>query len=286
MLKILRQPFPRERSFKRQFFNAIISGLIVVIFLRIFQPFGFSFAPVSNLNLFALGFGIVTTIIVMFFVFFEFAFPAIFSEEKWTVGKNILVYIVVVFLIGAANLFYTSVTTGLEISIETFLRFQLITLSVTFIVVSAMTLIKYFRSLDFYKKDAEKADEEVHQLKPSDNKELIILKSENGKENLELQLNELIYIEAADNYSKIIYRKDNKINTTLIRSSLKRLEEQFSQPELFRCHRTFIVQLRNVERVSGNSQGYRLHLKHLQQSIPVSRKFGQDVHNRISRLVN
>ena len=72
----------------------------------------------------------------------------------------------------------------------------------------------------------------------------------------------------------------------MIRSSLKRLEEQLPYPEMYRCHRTYIVQLRNVENVSGNSQGYRLHLKHLPHSIPVSRNAGKEVHLRISQLVD
>src|SRR5882672_4076023 len=102
MLTILRQPFPRETSFRRQAINAIGSGLVVAVFLRVFSPFGFADAPVDNLNLFALGYGIVTTCVVLLFGLFEFAFPDMFDEQRWTIGKNVLLYIILIFLIGSA----------------------------------------------------------------------------------------------------------------------------------------------------------------------------------------
>lgn len=281
---ILSQPFPKENSFQRKIANGFIGGFVVALFLRVFSPFGFDLAPVKSLNLFAAGYGIVTCMVVILFAFFEMAVPSWFAEEKWTVGKNILLYVVIVFLIGTANFYYTAFVTDMPISAATFINFQLFTLAVTFIVVSTLTMIRYFRSMDFYKKDAIKVEQEVNQLKPVSEKKEIILKSENEKENLQLFMNDLFYIESADNYSKVVFSKDNKITSLLIRSSLKRLEDQLTFPELFRCHRSYIVQLRNVEKVSGNSQGYRLHFKNIPESIPVSRNTGKEIHVRISQF--
>ncbi len=274
MFKILSQPYPHDHSFKKKIFNALLSGLIVTVFLRVFSPFDFSSAPVNDLTLFAIGYGVITAIVITAFAFFEKLFPKIFDEEGWTVGKNILVYLVIIFLIGTANLFYTSIVAGLPLRFESFIIFQFFTLSVTFVVVSATTMIRYFRSMDFYKKNAETIDHGMHQLKTPSEERIITILSENEKENFQVNLNDLFYIEAADNYSKIVFRKDKLLKNMLIRSSLKRLEDQFSQVELFRCHRAYIVQLRNVERVSGNSQGYRLHFKEFPESVPVSRRSG------------
>jgi hypothetical protein len=289
MSSILKQPFPRNHSFRKKIFNALLSGLIVTLFLRIFSPFEIARTPVENLNWFIVGYGIITSIVVFIFALFEKLVPAIFEEERWTIGKNILLYLIIIFMIGCVNLIYTSVVAGLPISFETFLTFQLFTLSVTFIVVASTTMFRYFSSLDFYKKKAKIIEEEIQHLKPStENQQLenqfVSIISENEKENFQLKLEDLYYIEAADNYSKIVFRKDKRIMNTLIRSSLKRLESQFTQKELLRCHRTYIVQLRNIERVSGNSQGYRLHFKDVPESVPVSRNSSQELHNRISQL--
>jgi hypothetical protein len=281
---MLRQPFPRESSFRRSVVGAVISGLIVAVFLRVFSPFGFSNAGIENLNLFAAGYGLITFSVVILFGLIEMLMPSVFDERKWTVGKNILLYIILVFVIGTCNLFYTSITTGMNITANSFFDFQLFTLAVTFVVVSFMTMIRYFKSLGFYTKNAKVIDDKVHLLKPVTNESLIIISSENEKENLQMLIQDLLFIESADNYSKIVYKKEKKIISTLIRSSLKRLEQQFSQHEIFRCHRSFIVQLRNVERISGNSQGFRLHFKDVDEAVPVSRSAGQIIHDKIMTL--
>src|SRR5436189_3728876 len=117
-MSLLNQPFPRERqrSLRKKIFNAIISGFIVALFLKIFSPFDIARSPVNNLNWFITGYGIITSIIVFIFALFEKLFPSLFEEEKWTVGKNILLYLIIIFLIGCANLIYTSIVAGLPIS--------------------------------------------------------------------------------------------------------------------------------------------------------------------------
>ncbi|MFQ5674627.1 MAG: LytTR family DNA-binding domain-containing protein [bacterium] len=58
----------------------------------------------------------------------------------------------------------------------------------------------------------------------------------------------------------------------LLRTSLNRVEKLLRKhPAIFRCHRTAIVNLRNVKSASGNSQGYQLKLKHIDQAVPVAR---------------
>src|SRR5436190_15039172 len=99
MFGILHQPYPKNNSLNRHLVNALISGGIVALFLRVFSPFGFSMAPV-NLNLFAIGYGVITFLVIAFFALLEYAFPKIYVEESWTVGKNILNYLVHIFFIG------------------------------------------------------------------------------------------------------------------------------------------------------------------------------------------
>jgi len=248
------------------------------------QPFGFGQAPVSNLNLFAAGYGIITVLTVLGFALFEKIFPSWFIENKWTVGKNILLYLVIIFFIGSFNFFYTGLTTGMPLNLNTFFNFQVFTLSVTFIVVSAMTMVKYFKSLNFYRSEGEKVEKEVLGIKHSPDPELLVFKSENEKESLQIPMDSLLYIEAADNYCKFVFKKENKLTNSMLRSSMKKIEDQITRPELFRCHRTYIVQLRNVKRVNGNSQGYRLHFEGSTESVPVSRRLNEEIHKRLEEL--
>jgi DNA-binding LytR/AlgR family response regulator len=278
------KPFPREQNLLRTVRNAFLGGLLVIIFLRVFEPFGFGQAPVSSLNLFALGYGLVTVIVLLSFVVFEAIFPDWFTEEKWTVGKNILLYIGIVFFIGTANFYYTAVVTGMPLNLLRFISFQLFTLAVTFVIASFLTMLKYFSSLKHFQSEAMTVEKEVAALKPFTGNNVVEIISENDKENFTLALSDLYYIESADNYSKFVFNQNGKTSSKLIRSSLKRLEDQFTHSELFRCHRSYIVQLRNVERVTGNSQGYKLHLKDLSEQIPVSRSAGEKLHERLQQI--
>jgi DNA-binding LytR/AlgR family response regulator len=40
-----------------------------------------------------------------------------------------------------------------------------------------------------------------------------------------------------------------------------------------RCHRSYVVSRAAIERVSGNAQGYKLHLAAGQVVVPVARKY-------------
>jgi DNA-binding LytR/AlgR family response regulator len=52
-------------------------------------------------------------------------------------------------------------------------------------------------------------------------------------------------------------------------------------PQFFRCHRAYIVNLAAVEHVSGNAQGYKLHLKDVAELIPVSRNLNSVLSSKL-----
>jgi DNA-binding LytR/AlgR family response regulator len=98
------------------------------------------------------------------------------------------------------------------------------------------------------------------------------LVSETGKEKIRLTVDELLYIQSCDNYARVVIRKNGKSEETLIRSSLKNLEQQISSPYIVRCHRSFIVNLVRTRSNTGNSRNYTLSLENCERAIPVSRE--------------
>ena len=88
-----------------------------------------------------------------------------------------------------------------------------------------------------------------------------------------MEIEDLLYIESADNYSSILFKKEGKREKELLRSSLSRLETQIENPRVVRCHRSYIVNLDHVISVTGNAQGYKLHLGDSGDTIPVARKY-------------
>jgi LytTr DNA-binding domain len=104
---------------------------------------------------------------------------------------------------------------------------------------------------------------------------ILNIKDTNNRVELTINLNQLYFFKASDNYIEIFYR--NATNTEgplrmVIRNSLKDIENQFLDvPQLFRCHKAYIVNIEKVTEINGNAKGYFLTLEHIEEKIPVSR---------------
>ncbi len=83
----------------------------------------------------------------------------------------------------------------------------------------------------------------------------------------------------------IFYLKEGQVEQALLRSTLKRTEEQlFEYPSVVRCHRAFLVNADKIRHVNGNSQGLQLILKNIKTEIPVSRNFSKALKERMDSL--
>lgn len=288
MFELLRQPYPAAAEPLQKIRIALVAGLVVGLFLFTFRPFSIDQVALPHVAAFIWGYGLVTTVALLLILFaLPTALPKMFAEESWTVGKNILFFIFIVVVIGAANLCYTHVVAGLPLSYRSFVIFQLYTSSVSLVVASVATFVRYTTSLKKFQREAIVVNKEItehqhevnsHQaVAPQTAIQTIVLQSENEKESMTLTAESLLYIESADNYSDVCFLQNGLVEHRLIRSSLKRLEENLSAPFCFRCHRSFIVNLNNVSHVTGNSQGYKLHLRDADKPIPVARRLNDDL---------
>jgi len=92
------------------------------------------------------------------------------------------------------------------------------------------------------------------------------------QDNFSLNPNNLLFAKAEGNYVMLTTMSNDKITTELKRISLRQLESQLSEYAfILRCHRAYLVNVLQVETVSGNSQGYTLTFKYPQDEVPVSR---------------
>lgn len=106
--------------------------------------------------------------------------------------------------------------------------------------------------------------------------ELVVIKTDT-KEELVVSINELIYIEAQANYSKIVWYDGDKINEKLLRVSLNSIEDQIISPDLYRCHRSFIINTRSQYHLAESTRDFKLTPVHTNIHIPVSRSKVKEV---------
>lgn len=91
-------------------------------------------------------------------------------------------------------------------------------------------------------------------------------------ESATIVINNLLYVEAVGNYVKIYHLRDNQVQTDMLRTTTKQIEEKL-QPyhTIVRCHRAFIANLQMVEKIQSRAGTMQLTMKYSSETIPVSR---------------
>ncbi|GAB3891683.1 LytTR family DNA-binding domain-containing protein [Spirosoma agri] len=293
MVKLLSQPFPIEDALGRQFLRAALMGLFVGLFLLIFQPFGLATWETANKLVKILGFGLITFLITAFnLTIWPRLFPRQYTDERWTIGREIVSIMVHVLLIAIANRVYLEWLVDEGKSGIGWVSMLVITFLIALFPVTGAVLFSYIRQLKKYSRAAAElpihppetgSPESIRQAELSPNAlsdTTLTLVADNDKDTITLSSTELLFIESSDNYCTVVYLKNSLSGQSqpvkpLLRSSLSRLESQITSPHIVRCHRSYVVNLDRVERVTGNAQGYKLHLSGGQFQVPVARKYNE-----------
>lgn len=278
MFKILFQPYPfTQKSWQQSLIQCFFEGLFVALFLIVIQPFGISELKSPNKMLILACYGLVTFCCgILRFGFFR-AFLPFFSESKWTIIREIVSILSLILLIATSNYFFSLFVFKQSISFFGFLEMLLMVLTIGVFPTIFGVMLNYIIQLKKYNHPfiVEKTANQTQLLTETPTYTTFI--AENEKDVLHLPSKSLFFIESSDNYSTIYFEKEQKLQKEILRSSLVRLESQIAYPNIIRCHRSFIVNLEKVARVTGNAQGYQLHLIDFTLQVPVARKYSEIV---------
>jgi DNA-binding LytR/AlgR family response regulator len=287
---VLSQPYPLVSDMKSTLRFCVIAALFVFLFLWIFQPFGLANLSSEKILLSAAVFGTVTlvTSFLLNMAFYRLL-PAIFDEERWTVGKEIASMLVQTIVIALANLVCFRLLYNTQVSISAFMTVLWITAAVGAFPFGLLVVLKNNRLSQMHAAEAAKIEEQLHQptadpvtVHPP---EKITLTDQNDKNAIQLTANDLVYLQSADNYTRIYHLAKGELQLSMLRSTLRRMEEMLSPIDsLYRCHRMYIVNLQHVEHLSGNAQGLRLKLKGSEETIPVSRNLQKETAEKLKAI--
>jgi hypothetical protein len=300
ILSFLNKPFPRTLSSRRNIINNFLIGCFVAFFLIVFQPFHINNWATSHKTLKLAGFGFVSFVVPFLFnSLTEIVFPKHILEDRWKVRHEILIILALLFCIALGNLLYCFLLGITTVSFVGFLNTMLATVLLGIFPIALHVMVKHNSLVKINQNQASLINEKIsHSSKPSlvndaveeittagkDIVETIVFVAENEKDSLTLNVTQLLYVESADNYCNIVYNEDGKLKRQLLRSSLKRLESQIQSETILRCHRTFIVNLKNIHNMEGNAAGYKLSFTDTTISVPVSRNFASNVIHKLKTL--
>lgn len=110
-------------------------------------------------------------------------------------------------------------------------------------------------------------------------KGVINFNDEKGVFRLSVRLEDLLYIQSADNYVFIFYlNSKQEVTRFMLRNSLKYIEENFGKLNLIRCHRFYVVNLKKVRVLRKDKEGLILELDtETPTEIPVSKTYAQSL---------
>ena len=273
----LQQPYP---LFENRWRIIISISLFIALFMLVFQPFGISNYTGEYKHLFETGYGVVTFIVLIIDLF---VFPLFLEEwfitRKWTVLKQIIWQLWILFSIGLGNFIYSSVFLQFPNGFHAFLIYQFYTLVVGILPILIITILHQNALLSENLKLANEMNGDLtglNGLHMPDEK--VRISAENNKDKIEINQSDFIYIGSTGNYIEVFYLDKNVLKSTLLRNTLKQIEEQVKDCTfIIKCHRAFLVNKDKILRVKGNSQGLRLVLKDTPDEIPVSRNYSKSL---------
>lgn len=294
MLRILLQPFPTFSGKAYGVRMSLIAGLCVFGVLTLFKPFNLH--EVERLELFRLAFiySMTATLVSMFVVVLLPALlPRVFNDRHWTVLHEIAGYLFLVMLVTLVNSILNIFVHQSYFSFRGFTNMLSMVLSIAILPIGLGVLVKQMRLM---KKFEQAASDTGKLLKPTVSNALesnhgtteispIVLIGNNKNERLTLRPIDLLLITASDNYVEIFFLENGKIQKCLFRNTLKSVQESLTNyPEFFRTHKTHLVNLKKVMKITGNAQGLKLHLAELAEPVPVSRNLTATIKDRLSRV--
>lgn len=300
LTELWRSPYP---MFYQRWKAVVIPSTVIFLILYILQPFGISRIEEGAFGVAACSALISAAASGIFAYLLPALFPTYYKEQNWTLGKHALNVLLMLLLIAVGIWVYQSWLMGM------WLDKRLFFLALFWVMVLAPFPIVFFllwnRNLQLTRNLQEateinghlskRASQEVGTESPEDkglspedkefspeNKELfseeVLLFSGGTKDMLEVKAVDFLYAEAEGNYVKVGYCLKGEITRKMLRATMKQAEEAVVACSfIIRCHRAFLVNVRKVVKVDGNSQGYRLRLEGCGEEIPVSRAYAKEV---------
>jgi hypothetical protein len=263
-----------ERLMSKNILKAFLFGIYEVVMLFVFDVFSLFKFDFSLFFLYSFSF----LLIVGFNVFLN----SLFAKNTFLKSYVFFNYLTSSFLCGV----FVSIVVGDSLNI------YLVLIS-SFVIPSFLpTLFVFLSSLFLGSKSESKVKEEgkvKESLANQNEKEIVqdqlieetnidfVLTNENGKVLLDVKTNKIICFEANDNYAVTYYLNDkDEVKKSMERISLKKIEDilkRISASSFERVHKSYLINTKYVEEVTGKAQAYKLEMSRLQFKIPVSRSF-------------
>jgi len=255
----------------------VLTAVFAIVFINIYKPFdSSSWYPVSKFMYFVFSSLIILTGVLV--VIISRIIMYFYSRKHEISYTRYFIWVLCEILF--MSLFYTIYSVSLKPSRDIMDVFKYSTVNTT------LVLLLPYAALWFYF-GWQESSKRLQKIESGDEPELlsplksITFKDEKGALRLSILLEDLLYIESADNYVIIHYITNNKTKTYLLRNSLKNLETLLIKSPVGRCHRSFLVNFNRVKVIRRTKEGLMLEIDQPNiPDIPVSRSYQEIVSSK------
>lgn len=268
--------YPQRYKFENLIKSSIVVFLIILLFLLMFKPFGV-YDPELKMHYFFICFLHALAPAIILFVYFGVLnyFRKTKNQTKWTLLEEFIQIGALLVLIGTASFLMRDLLYNNPNNWSWNYFFE----EIRNCFVAGIFFYFFLRLSTFYF-ESKKGSPFVLQFTPLTVKpEKTVLKSnifittQVKQDDFLLDMDQLLFAKADGNYIELTKSNGYQMTTELKRISLTQFETQITDySHLFRCHRTYLVNMYKIKQVAGNSQGYVLSFKETDIKIPVSRK--------------
>ncbi len=272
----LNTSFPYSKSLRNQLLIALILSFVVVFIIIFLQPFGSNNFSSPYKNLYFSGYGVILFIT---YLGCYLSFNIYYKRYKTWKWAEELLFCFLFISIGIVLAFiYTELVINKKperITLDWFLTwFKFIFLGFGAILGAlSVFLRKYYGQMENTKNSIENTFD-------SKENKLISLKGSLKKESFSVEIAKVIYVKSEDNYVKIYYLKDEILAEKMLRITLSGIQKQLDN--VIKIHRSYLINTSYIVSLKGNSQNAKLLLKHVKNSIPVSKTYFEKVKSYIN----
>lgn len=274
LAKWAREPYPSVIS---PWKVVVVPAVIIFLVLYLLQPFGIARIGSGKLWV-TLGSACISAGVSSLFVWvLPWMFPRYYEERAWTLGKEVLGTLALLLCITVCVWFYVSWLCGVMPGVRLFF-----TVLLWVLILGAFPTVLFAmwnRNIRLARNLREATELNLRLSKKQEAEEMpsaTLVFSGGTKDTLVMDARSFLYAESEGNYVRLHYLspKDNRPVSRLLRLTMKQAEAAVaSAPFIVRCHRAFLVNLHQVTKMDGNSQGYRLRLEECAEEVPVSRAY-------------
>ncbi len=272
MARFLNTPFPYLDTLRSRLLHVLIILVFSILFIVIFEPFGISewlrYPPwIKKLGLASIGMGIAVAIAFSQLVIRTFIPIPVFRISHfifWILSEILTVSLIETLIFADYS--------------EVFLHEYLI--SLRFISIG-LVLPYAFSILILILLHQKRILAGTKSGAPQEETDLIHFRDEREQVKLSVRKSYILYLESSDNYVTIFYSPDGQIKKDMVRSSMKKMEGQLTAHGLIRCHRSYMVNMENVQWIKKKGRHYQIKMKNCDLIIPVSRGYHSSVQSMV-----